>query len=106
MRCRLQDVVWPAQLGALGPGTAAGVLLGLAHPEPDGLGLRAENLGNRTDRLPLGPVFVAVVEDHPDRAFTQLGGVLPRPSLFCHGSILSRVGASTDPGAVHLAIWS
>jgi hypothetical protein len=57
---------------------------------------------DRTDRLPLRPVLVTMVEHHPDRPLTQLVRVLPSPLLMtCHSSILSKAGASTKPGAAH-----
>jgi len=43
-------------------------------------------------------VLALVVQDHPNRAGTDLGGI--RGNSLRHGSILSRVGASGKPGAV------
>jgi hypothetical protein len=50
-----------------------------------------------------------MVEDHPHRPLTQLVGILP-PMLMMlirHGSILSKSGASTKPGAIQcsLLVW-
>jgi hypothetical protein len=59
----------------------------------------ADLLGNRVDRRPLRGVLALVVQDHPNRPGTDLRGI-GRNSLR-HHSILSRVGASDKPGAVH-----
>jgi hypothetical protein len=40
-----------------------------------------------------------VVQHHPHRAGTHLAGI--RGNALCHGSILSSVGASANPGPVH-----
>jgi len=66
MRGSLLNVVRPAQLSVLAlqqlqldqlvsrrAGPATGVLLSLADPQPDGLGLRSQLLRDRTDRFPL-----------------------------------------------------
>src|SRR5438270_2396008 len=60
----------------------------------------ADLLGNRVDRRPLGSVLGLVVQDHPNRASTDLRGIWG--NSLRHGSILSRVGASGKPGTVHL----
>jgi hypothetical protein len=41
-----------------------------------------------------------MLEHHPDPTLTHLGRILPAPLRSCHDSILSRVGAVTDPGAL------
>src|SRR6201997_1974432 len=50
------------------------------------------------DRRPLRGVLALVVQDHPNRAGTDLRGI--RRNSLRHRSILSRVGASDKPGAV------
>src|SRR3954464_12863589 len=69
--------------------------------DPHGLGFRAQLLGHRTDRLPLRPVLVTVLQHHPHGPFTQLVGI---PAMVRHRSIISTDGASTNPGAVHKGI--
>src|SRR5215208_3732033 len=64
----------------------------------------ADLLGNRADGLILRGVLALVVENHPNRTLADLrriGGYSLR-----HGSILSRVGASDKPGAVHRPLGS
>jgi hypothetical protein len=46
-------------------------------------------------------VLALVVQDHPNRAGTDLRGI--RRNSLRHRSILSRVGASDKPGAVQSA---
>src|SRR3954469_17189710 len=75
------------------------VRLGLPHPVTQCLARAADLLGNRADRCPLRGVLALVVQDHPNRAGTDLGGI--RGNSLRHGSILSRVGGSGEPGAVH-----
>src|SRR5206468_9198881 len=75
------------------------VRLGLPHPVTQCLARAADLLGNRADRRPLRDVLALVVQDHPNRAGTDLGGI--RGNSLRHGSMLSRVGASGKPGAVH-----
>jgi hypothetical protein len=74
----------------------------LTDPQPDRLRFRAtiaggELLGHRTDRFPLRPVLVTMIQHHPNRPLTQLIRILP---LTWHDSILSKSGASTEPGVV------
>ena len=57
--------------------------------------LLRDNVARRTAELS------SHFEHHPHRALTQLRRVLRRP---CHDSSLSRLGASTKPGAVHLPV--
>jgi hypothetical protein len=72
------------------------------HPQPHRLRLRTELLRDRTDRLPLRPVLVPMVQDHPHRTLPQLIGILP---MIRHDSILLKGwslhqtrGASSRPG--------
>ena len=53
--------------------------------------------GHRGDRRPFRTVFGLVLAYHPYRPFSHFRGIL----RVCHCSILSRVGASDKPGAVH-----
>src|SRR5947208_12314525 len=80
-----------------GPQTLA--MLSPPHPVAQCLARAADLLGNRVDRRPLGSVLGLVVQDHPNRASTDLRGIWG--NSLRHGSILSRVGASGKPGAVH-----
>jgi len=50
------------------------------HPQPDTLSVRAELLGDRTERFPLRSVLVVMVEDHQHRTFTQLAGYAGAPA--------------------------
>jgi hypothetical protein len=63
-------------------------------------------LRDRFDRLPLRRVLVLMFEHHPHRPLAQLIGILPTPLRSCHDSILSRAGASTDPGGIQPGICS
>lgn len=45
-------------------------------------------------------MLALVLQNHPNRAGANLRTI--RRCSFRHGSILSRVGASTKPGAVHI----
>src|SRR5438874_11049920 len=76
-------------------------MLSPPHPVAQCLARAADLLGNRVDRRPLGSVPGLVVQDHPNRASTDLRGI--RGNSLRHGSILSRVGASGKPGTVHRA---
>src|SRR3546814_9131229 len=51
----------------------------------------------RRHRRPQQRIFAAMLLHHPNRTLADLGGKLVR---LVHGSFLSRVGASTNPGAV------
>jgi hypothetical protein len=51
------------------------VTLGLPHPVAQCLARAADLLGNRVDRRPLRGVLCLVVQDHPNRAGTDLGGI-------------------------------
>jgi hypothetical protein len=48
--------------------------------------------GNRTNRFPLRTGIRLGLKDHPHSPITHLHRILPRPSLLCHDSILSRYG--------------
>src|SRR4029077_1630701 len=106
-----QDLVRLAQLAVLalerlyalallrcctGPQTLA--MLSPPHPVAQCLARAADLLGNRVDRRPLRSVLGLVVQDHPNRASTDLRGIWG--NSLRHGSILSRVGASGKPGTV------
>src|SRR5256885_15537170 len=73
-------------------------MLSPPHPVAQCLARAADLLGNRVDRRPLGTVLGLVVQDHPNRASTDLRGIWG--NSLRHGSILSRVGASGKPGTV------
>src|SRR5437868_10669099 len=70
-------------------------MLSPPHPVAQCLARAADLLGNRVDRRPLGSVLGLVVQDHPNRASTDLRGIWG--NSLRHGSILSRVGASGNP---------
>ena len=55
------------------------------------------------DRRPLRGVRRRVLEHHPHRSLPHFRG---KPTRSRHGSILSRIGASGEPGAVHVIIGS
>src|SRR5690606_30407872 len=58
------------------------------------------------DRLNSGPqrgVLASVLLNQPHRTLADLGGKLVRLVCLFHGSILSKVGASSKPGAIHAA---
>src|SRR5438874_11586497 len=74
-------------------------MLSPPHPVAQCLARAADLLGNRVDRRPLRSVLGLVVQDHPNRASTDLRGIWG--NSLRHGSILSRVGASGKPGTVH-----
>jgi hypothetical protein len=42
-----------------------------------------------------------VLQHHPHRPLSHLVGIPPDPLALCHCSILSRLGAVTEPGALH-----
>jgi len=72
-----------------------------SHPAQQRLG-RAPDLDR--DGFHCGPlrgVIVAALKHQTNGALTHLGGKLRR---LLHGSIFSRVGASTKPGAVHILL--
>ena len=69
-------------------------------PAPQGLRCAANLRRDRADRRPLRGVLALMLEHHPNRAFANFRCVFRR-CLLRHGSSLSRVGASGNPGAVH-----
>src|ERR687890_763856 len=88
----------PLLVRARWPGAKTLITLRLPHPVAQRLA-RAADLGcNRPDRLILRGVLVPVLENHPDRPLADLWGI--RGCSLRHGSILSGVGASGNPGAV------
>src|SRR5439155_5756382 len=106
----LQDLVGASQLEVLAlerlqsspfvrgqPRTLAGVTLGLPYPTTQRLRGAADLLDDRGDRRPLRIVLVLLLEDHPNCPVPNLGG---EPARSCHDPILSRNGASGNPGAV------
>src|SRR6476661_8645631 len=109
-----QDLVGLAQLAVLAlqrldplalvrgrPGPQALVALGLPDPVTQGLA-RAADLGrDRLDGRVLRAVLALVVQHHPDRTLADLRRIWG--CALCHGSSLSRVGASGKPGAVQPA---
>src|SRR5690606_26218777 len=107
---QLQDLIGPAQLlvlafellHALGvrAGDAVsypGIDLVPLHPRQQRLRHTADLGSDRLDRGPQRRILATMLLHHPDGPLTHLWGKLLRP---CHGSILSRVGASTNPGAI------
>ena len=74
------------------------ITLGPPHPQPKRLGRAPDLPGNRPDRRPLRTVSVLMLQHHPYRPIPDFRGVL---HWLVHDSILSRVGASRNPGAVH-----
>src|SRR5690606_4967703 len=79
------------------------VTLGTAHPVAQRLGRAPDLPGNRLDRRPLRTVRVLMLEHHPYRSLPHFRGIL---HWLAHDSILSRVGASRNPGAVHGEVGS
>ena len=75
---------WPQPIIGLGPTTHCA-----ASPPT------SRTVGDRGDRRPRG-VLVLVLEHQPDGTLPQLLGI---PAWSCHGSNLSRVEASRNPGA-------
>ena len=75
-------------------------MLSPPHPVAQCLARAADLLGNRVDRRPLRSVLGLVVQDHPNRASTDLRGIWG--NSLRHGSILSRVGASGKLGTVQI----
>src|SRR5690606_22470040 len=74
------------------------VTLGPTHPVAQRLGRAPDLPGNRLDRRPLRTVRALVLQHHPHRPLPDFRGIL---HWLGHDSILSRVGASRNPGAVH-----
>src|SRR5437868_10673494 len=87
-RCLAQDLVRLAQLAVLAferldalalvrcrPRPDALVTLSLPHPVAQCLARAADLLGNRVDCRPLRGVLALVIQDHPNRAGTDLSGI-------------------------------
>jgi len=80
--------------------SSARVTLRLLHPTSQGLGRAPDLLSDRANRGPLGYVGWPVVLYQPHRALMHL---CRKPSLsrfLRHDSILSKDGASNNPGAI------
>src|SRR4051794_27167345 len=95
---RLQPVPHLARHTVLKPRVA----LVLTQPLPQGFPAAADLGGDRADRRPLRGVLALMLEHHPDGSLLHLRRVALHCLLGFHGSILSGVGASGKPGAVHL----
>src|SRR5262245_24350249 len=106
-----QDLVGPLQLADLAfefleaitfrtrqSGALSLVALRLPNPFTQGLPRAADLSRNRDDRRPLRLVFPPVIEHHPNSPFTELRRIF---RCCFHDSILSRIGVSGNPGAVH-----
>src|SRR5215213_1411148 len=78
------------------------VALGLPIPLAQCLGRAADLRRDRADGRPLRGVVAPVFQDHPHRPLPDLRRKAVR-RLLRHDPILSTVGASAKPGAVHLA---
>ena len=77
------------------------ITFGLTDPATQRLRCSADLGGNGADSRPLRGVVGLVVEDHADGPLTDLRGI----SLgSVHGSILSRFGASGNPGTVQCSV--
>src|SRR5690606_41804787 len=112
--CGLQNLVRPPQLTVLplqfgdplrvagrGPGALPAIDLDLPDPGPQRLTVHAELVGHPGDRAGLHTGLFTQLKHHPDRAFTQLWGVLPRgchgPSSFQASGPPPKPGRSTQP---------
>src|SRR5690606_39233446 len=107
--CGLQNLVRPPQLTVLplqfgdplrvagrGPGALPAIDLDLPDPGPQRLTVHAELVGHPGDRAGLHTGLFTQLKHHPDRAFTQLWGVLPRG---CHSPSPFQVsGPPPKPG--------
>src|SRR5262249_35887409 len=93
----------PLPLHGRQAGPPALVPLGLPHPLPERLRGTADLLGDRRDRRPLRIMRSFVLHHHPHRPLTHFRG---EPAWSCHGSILSRSGASWKSGAVQFPVNS
>jgi len=72
------------------------VMSWLAWPAHDLTGEHVDDEGHVHEATPRR--HVGQVQDHPHRALLHLGGI---PASSCDDSIISRVGVSRRPGAVH-----
>src|SRR5690606_25244583 len=114
--CRLQDLVGPPQLTVLllqcletftffcrDTVTRAAVDLHSLDPVQQG-GRCAAYLGrNRLDGCPQRPVLVTMLLNQTHRTLTHFRGKFV---VFAHGSILSRIGASSRPGVIQVAVMT
>src|SRR6202161_4050658 len=75
---------------------APAVSLGPANPLMQRLRSATDLARNRDQRCPTRRMFMLVIQNHPHRASSHLRRELVR-CLACHGSTLSRVGASGKP---------
>src|ERR1700679_323113 len=75
---------------------APAVSLGPANPLTQRLRSATDLPRNRDQRCPTRRMFMLVIQNHPYRAGSRLRRELVR-CLACHGSTLSRVGASGKP---------
>jgi hypothetical protein len=73
---------------------------GAADPEAQRFARTPELLGDRPNRRRFRPVGLFMLLDESDRPLPKLRRV-SLPSI-CHDSNLSRVGASDNPGAIHV----
>src|SRR5680860_570267 len=80
------------------PGAQSSICLCLAHPFAQRLGGHAQLRRHRADRRPLGVVLSFVFKDHPHGPLPDFTWI---PLLCVHDSILSKVGVSGKPEAVH-----
>ena len=110
---QFQDLVGPAQflhfalkrLDALtlfggNSVTQTGIDLMPTHPFMQGLGYAADLRRDRFNGRPFRRIFVTMLLHHAHGAFADFGGKTIR---FVHGSILSRLRASSKPGAIQVA---
>src|SRR5690606_39465946 len=71
----------PLRVAGRGPGALPAIDLDLPDPGPQRLTVHAELVGHPGDRAGLHTGLFTQLKHHPDRALTQLWGVLPR---WCH----------------------
>lgn len=82
------------------PRALPGVALDPADPGPQRLGRAADLLGNGVDGRPLRLVFARTLQYQAHRPLAHLRGERLRPRLR-YAPNLSRVEASSKPGAIH-----
>ena len=110
-RCLAQDLIRPTQLAVLPlqkleplllvrgePGSLPRIAFCSPHPEPQRFRGATNLAGDRGDRPPLGLLLRLMLLHQPDCPLLDLRR---KPLPFCHAPILSRLGASGNPGAVH-----
>jgi hypothetical protein len=91
----------PLTLLAGGAWSQTLVALDTPHPVEQRLRCATDLRRDRTDRRPLGEIFVTMLEHHPNRALAHLRRKLRSIPGLVHCSILSKERASGKPGAVH-----